>query len=528
MKRLTISQLIILTSTLFILFYNLAFFDNLTDVYPLGIKNLFHILSISIVCICVVNLILSLTCYRHTVKPVLIFLLLVSSMTSYFMDTYNVVIDSSMIDNILATDTAESIDLINIRLILYVIILGIIPSALVYRLNIIQLSPKNELISKFKIIALSISVSFILISSSSAFYTSFFREHKPLRYYSNPSYYIYSLANYFNDRSDAGNQEIKPIAEDAKIPESDIERELVILVVGETARADHFSLNGYPRETNPELRAHDVFSFSNVWACGTSTATSVPCMFSIQGRADYSKEESNSTENVLDILNRSGVNVKWIDNNSSSKGVALRIPHESYRKSDKNPVCDIECRDEGMLSDLQEYIDSHPQGDIFIVLHQMGNHGPAYYKRYPKEFETFRPTCKTNHLDDCSDEEIANAYDNAILYTDYFLSKTIALLKTNDDEFEAALFYISDHGESLGEKGHYLHGLPYFFAPDSQKRVPMVMWFGKNFDREEADLDNLSTKLDQKFSHDNIFHTILGLMEITTSVYRQEMDIIDR
>ena len=318
---------------------------------------------------------------------------------------------------------------------------------------------------------------------------------------------------------------VRQIGLDAKIPASDEDRELIIFVVGETVRTDHFSLNGYERQTNPYLEKQDVISFRNFSACGTSTAVSVPCMFSMYDRSNYSKGKADTTENVLDVLQWAGVNVIWLDNNSSSKGVATRVPNESYKGTDKNQVCDIECRDVGMLENLQAYIDEHPRGDIFIVLHQMGNHGPAYFKRYPKEFEKFIPTCQTNQLEDCTQEEIINAYDNAILYTDYFLSKTIELLISNANEFESALFYVSDHGESLGENNLYLHGLPYLFAPDTQTKVPVIMWFRGEI-QDEVNFSSLKENINNKYSHDNVFHTILGLMEVQTTFYDKDMDLI--
>ena len=287
-------------------------------------------------------------------------------------------------------------------------------------------------------------------------------------------------------------------------------------------------MNGYDKKTNPYLEQENVISFDNMWACGTSTAYSVPCMFSIYGRSDFSKSKAQSTENILDILQRVGVNVIWLDNNSDSKGVADRIPYQSFKSSKNNPVCDIECRDEGMLTNLQTYIDSHLTGDIFIVLHQMGNHGPSYYKRYPKQFETFNPVCNSNQLEQCTQEEISNTYDNAIVYTDYFLSKAIQLLKGNASKFESALVYVSDHGESLGENNLYLHGLPYMIAPDTQIHVPIIMWFSDSFDKEDVNIEQLKKQKHQKLSHDNLFHTILGLMEIKSSVYDKKMDIVGR
>ncbi len=504
----------------------MTFYTNVIDIYPLNVKNSLFLLSLSVVLGGLTVFLLSLVCYKHTVKPVLITVLLLSASAAYFMDTYNVIIDETMIDNIISTDIGESLDLLSIRQILYLLLLGIVPSLLIYKSRIVYGSYKESVFSKVKLIALSVVVMVSAIIVFSDFYASFFREHKSLRYYANPVYYIYSAAKYSGRFVDSVALPFKLIAEDAKIKESDVDRELVVLVVGETARADHFSLNGYEKKTNPVLEKKDVVSFTNFWACGTSTAVSVPCMFSIYDQTDYDEAEANATENILDVLQRTGVNVLWLDNNSDSKGVAVRVPYESYKSSDKNKTCDVECRDVGMLAELQSYINDHPTGDIFIILHQMGNHGPAYYKRYPEEFRKFTPTCDTNQLEDCSAEEINNTYDNAILYTDYFLSKVIELLEMNDEGFEAAMIYMSDHGESLGENNLYLHGLPYMLAPDVQKKVPVIAWFGKNF-QHEINFELLDKKIHNEYSHDNLFHTLLGMMEVETSVYDQSMDLID-
>ena len=149
----------------------------------------------------------------------------------------------------------------------------------------------------------------------------------------------------------------------------------------------------------------------------------------------------------------------------------------------------------------------------------------AKAKAKPNHKSRFTPVCKTNDLGACSKEQIVNAYDNAILYTDFFLSKVIELLKQNDDEFETAMLYVSDHGESLGENGFYLHGLPYFLAPDAQKHVPFVMWFGRNFDPQS--LSSIQAKRIEQLSHDNIFSTLLGLFELQTAAYNPNMDVLD-
>ncbi len=527
MKQATSLKLIILTSLFFIVFGNFAFFSNTLKAYPPILENVPFLLSLAIFYLCATVIFFSLVCFRHTTKPILILVLITSSIAAYFMDSYNVILNSEMMDNVFNTNIAEASDLFSTKLVIYLVLLGIFPAFFIYRINIIRQGLKQTAIIRVSTILVAFCVAISGIFIFGDFYASYFRKHKHLRFYANPIYYIYSAIKYPFEITHNPNTPPKALGEDAKIPEADTDRELIILVVGESARADHFSLNGYIKNTNPLLEQEKLYSFTNTWACGTSTGVSVPCMFSIYNHDHYLNGKANAIENMLDVLQRAGVSVLWRDNNSDSKGVAERVTFENYKTANNNPICDTECRDEGMLHGLQTYIDQHPQGDIFIILHQMGNHGPAYYKRYPKEFERFSPACHTNQLENCSNEEINNAYDNAILYTDFFLSKAIALLKRNEDKFEAALFYISDHGESLGENNMYLHGLPYMLAPEAQTHVPMIMWFGDDFDKDEIDIPALKSKLNNKHTHDNIFHTILGLFELETTIYDEQLDILD-
>ncbi|MDY0051224.1 MAG: phosphoethanolamine--lipid A transferase [Aliarcobacter sp.] len=533
MKQFSQFKLIFLSTIFFTIFYNFSFFKNILNTYPMEGMNLIYISSIAILLISFLILLFTLFSSKYTTKPILIIILLVSSFTAYFMDTYHVVIDDSMIRNSMQTNLNESSDLFSLKLVIYVTLLGLLPAYIVYKTKIDYKSFKNELISKIKTIFLSLTVIVIILFSFSKFYTSFFREHKPLRYHVNPIYWIYSVGKYVNSTFNSGPIIVKPIGEDAKIEEETHgdkvhKTELIIMVVGEAARANRFSLNGYGKETNPLLKKEDIVNFPNMYSCGTSTAESVPCMFSIFDKADYDYKKGISTENVLDVLKHTkDINVLWRDNNSDSKGNALRVDFEDFRTSKTNTICeeDGECRDEGMLVGLDKYIQEHRGKDILIVLHQMGNHGPAYYKRYPKEFEKFTPVCKTNQLEECTQEEVSNAYDNAILYTDYFLSKVINFLKPYSNDYETAMVYMSDHGESLGENGLYLHGLPYFMAPDDQKHIASLMWFDGDI-KNEIDTDKLNTYKNHSFSQDNLFHTLLGLFEVETSVYKKDMDVL--
>jgi lipid A ethanolaminephosphotransferase len=300
---------------------------------------------------------------------------MLSSVGAYFMNSYHIVIDSDMIRNIVQTNLHESLDLFSLKLLIYVILLGIIPSYFVYRADIRYGSFKTESIQKLKVILLSFVVIIVMLFSFSKFYTSFFREHKPLRYYTNPTYWIYSIGHYIGKSFSSAEVTVKKIALDAEVTKDSKRAKLVIMVVGEAVRADHLSLNGYKRETTPLLKKERIINFSNMHSCGTSTAHSVPCMFSWFNRDEYSYKKGVGYENVLDVLHHTGkIAILWRDNNSNSKGVATRLSYEDYKSSQNNTICkEGECRDEGMLIGLDEYINRHKTKDILIVLHQMGN-----------------------------------------------------------------------------------------------------------------------------------------------------------
>ncbi|WP_296823707.1 phosphoethanolamine transferase [Sulfurovum sp.] len=526
MRSITTPLLIILTSIFIVLFDNVSFFKHVLETYPFTMKNVGFLLSLGIILYALIVILLTTVSSRYILKPVIIISLILASLIAYFMQSYNIVIDKTMIENTLQTDIHESMDLLSIKLIIYLILLGILPSWLVYKIPLQHRVFKTELWSKIKLILSHLILIVLLLFSFSKFYTSFFREHKDLRLYTNPVTAVYNLVSYTYDQVKDTNIPMKKIGQDAKqlkdTTQADRKRKIVIMVVGEAARSDHFSLNGYTKETNPLLKKEDIINFSQMYSCGTTTAVSVPCMFSMYGRDDYDSTKGNNTYNVLDVLSHAGIEVLWRDNNSDSKGVALRVPYENYKTPHLNTVCQSECRDVGMIKGLENVI-AKSNKDILIVLHQMGNHGPAYFKRYPDAFKKFTPTCETNQLETCTTEEINNAYDNALLYTDYFLTQVVDFLKKYDEKAQTAMIYIADHGESLGENGLYLHGLPYFIAPEHQKHVGAFMWFGKNF---PVDKEKLKTKSDHKYSQDNLFSTLLGLFNVQTKVYKKEMDIL--
>jgi lipid A ethanolaminephosphotransferase len=442
--------------------------------------------------------------------------LLIVSQSAYYMDKFGVVVDVSMLDNIMQTNVQEFAGLLTVSLVVRTVLLGVIPAWLVIKYFPKSVSGFAELLPRLRVLGILLLLLIVVIAPFSGGYASFIRQHKATRFYANPIYSTYSIVKYIDQQINIAKVvPLKHIAQDAKKLNSSGKPELMVMVVGETARADRFSLNGYHKETNPMLTKQGVISLTNVSSCGTSTSVSVPCMFSALGRKAYDKETALNQQNALDVLAAHGVEVLWRDNNSDSKGVATRLKVEDFRTPTLNPVCEGECRDTGMLTGLEQYIEARKDKDILIVFHQMGNHGPEYYKRYPKAFEKFKPVCTTGELKDCSQEEIDNSYDNAILYTDYFLSNVIDFLKKYDDDRATAMLYVSDHGESLGEHGIYLHSAPYMVAPKEQTHVPGIVWMGKNFDYKK---DQLLSHKDDALSQDDLFCTLLVTFKLDTKM----------
>lgn len=504
---------------------NQAFFAHVLTTYPPNRSSIAPLLALAIACLGVLVLLLAPFCVGRTTKPVLIAALLLSATAAHFMDHYGVVIDAAMLENVAQTHPAEAFELLGGHLLAYLTLLGILPAILIGWLRLAPAPIPRQLAARALLVLAATGAIGTAIWSQGAFFASLAREHKSLRQYVNPTFPLYSFGKFAKRRlTPAGSHALTAIGEDARVPQGDRDRELVVLVVGETVRADHLSLNGYSRQTNPELAKLGVISFTDVRSCGTATAISVPCMFSVEGEAAFDADRAGQEENLLDVLRHAGTHILWIDNNSDSKGVATRVEYRDYKDRRLNPYCDEECRDEGMLAGLQTYIDAQADGDILIVLHQQGNHGPAYYKRYPSSYERFRPTCRNIDLQSCTPDEVTNAYDNALLYTDHFLAQVIGLLARNDARFETALLYLSDHGESLGEHGIYLHGLPNSVAPDAQRHVPALLWLGAAMD--DIDRTKLLGQRANHYTHDNLFHTVLGLFEITSSIYRPELDIL--
>lgn len=448
---------------------------------------------------------------------------LVAAVSAYAVDNFGFVISADAFQTLVESNSNEMLDIFSLSLILQLTIMFIVPAVIIIKTKVIYPKPKTIVIHLL-LCMLIISMNFVFFSKE---YPSLIRNNRHLRYYINPIRAIYSLEKYLQNKfyafyATTPSKLIEIDLQPVKMSASG-KPKLVVLVVGESDRAMNHSLNGYSQNTNPLLTTrNDVYSFSKFYSCGTETLVSVPCMFSSFSRNEYTASKAYYTENILDLLQKANIEILWRDNDGGCKHVCDRVAIEDFNAAKIAPYCDSSgCYDEVLLHNLQLNIDKS-QNDKLIILNKLGNHGPAYFKRYPKQFAKFIPTCDTVEIQKCSKQEIVNTYNNIILYTDYFLDKIIQQLENNSAKYQTALIYVSDHGESLGENGIYLHAMPYWLAPIEQTHIPFFFWASKDFD---IDMQKVLKLQHQELSHDYIFHSLLGLFKVKSCTYNNKLDL---
>lgn len=476
---------------------------------------------------------LGLLAWPRVFKPAAAVLLLAAAAGAHFMGAYRIVIDTPMLINVVQTDVREATDLLSIRLLATLLLGGVLPAWWVWRTPVAWGPVWPRLGRNLVWLMVCVALVVAAVMASFAAWSSTMRNHKQLRYLINPLNTVYALGDLAAQPFKRDERTVLPLGRDAALgplAAASPKPALLLLVLGETARAANFGLNGYARNTTPELAAlPGLINWRQATSCGTSTAASVPCMFSHLGREAFGNRRNNH-ENLLDVAHHAGMAVLWVDNQAGCKGVCDRVASASTASLTDPQLChDGECWDEILLQGLQARIDALPaekrSKGVLLVMHQMGSHGPAYNKRSPPAFKRFVPECTTNVLQDCPREQVLNAYDNTIAYTDHVLAQAVAWLAARQAQYDTAMLYVSDHGESLGENNLYLHGLPYSIAPDVQKRVPWITWLSPGFAHSrQLDAACLKARADTPVSHDHYFHSVLGLLDVQTSVYQAGMD----
>lgn len=518
-------------SLIWLVFYNFGFWQQtIAAMWRPSLGSAAFLASIFALVLTLQSLLLLLMPTRWLMRMAASVLFVVASMSSWFTQAYGAIMNKDMLRNVLETDTAEVKGLLNPDLLAYVLILGLIPAVLVWKIRLPETSWGTQLRQRLLASFAALAVAIIGLFGCSADYAVFLRQHKPIRFTLSPGAPVSSAVELLA-RSSKGSENRtleNPAGASSHVAPLRAKPFVLFVVIGETARAANFQLGGYHRPTNPALSSIDnLVYFSNATACGTSTAVSVPCMFSHLGREQFDVDDAGWYTNLLDALADAAIDVEWRENNAGCKGVCKRIKTITYVARRDPVLCpNSYCYDEILLDGLEDRL-RNVTHDTLIVFHQIGSHGPAYAERYPPQFEIFKPACRDHELQHCTSQEVVNAYDNTIAYTDYLLSRQIELLERFSSEVDGALIYASDHGESLGEQGVYLHGLPYAFAPDVQKEIPMLMWTTTGYaHRTGLDIGCLRSRASRAISHDTLYHTILGAAELRNVAYSSSLDLI--
>jgi lipid A ethanolaminephosphotransferase len=436
-----------------------------------------------------------------------------------------------MVANVFETDYREATELIVKPLFFSILLFGILPSLLICILDIHYPTLKNQAVQNTVTVLISLSAAVLIALPHYASHSSFVRSNNiALRGSILPSSYIQATFSYAKKQwNSADKHQIRISLDDTPTKNERWENYkkplALVVIVGETARADAFSLqqNG----TDSRLKQANLIYFSNFSSCGTSTVVSVPCMFMPVNKSEYSRNLQYKYENILDLSVKSGFNTTWFDNLNGCKGLCQAIGEIHPKASDNSKFYhDKQFYDEVLVENMASSI-SNTQGDQLRVLHQMGSHGPAYYKRIPQEFIKHKPACLTEDFSQCTQVAIKNTYSDTVAYTEYVISKAISELEKLNETHDTALIYVSDHGESTGEMGLYLHGIPWMLAPEEQTHIPALMWFSESYIlSRHLNIDCLSASKDELYSHDNISHTILSMLDIQTSVYQESLDLL--
>ena len=501
---------------------------------------------------------------RWTFRPGLAVVLLLSAAAAFFIGDYGAVIDRHALASVYATDAREAGEWLSLRMLLFIAGFGALPAAMLWWVRIDWRSVPRELWSRIKLGALAFVLLAVAAGMAGKDVASLLRNRMELRHIANPFALLAANLSYLDHARDADRPFMR-IATDARrgatlAPSS--RPVVLVLAIGESMRAASLDLNGYTRDTDVDLHPLPIVNFGHVSSCGTNTATSLPCMFSELGRDAYDDAEAKHRENLLDVLERAGYDVLWIDNNTGSKGLAARAKEMSAAEGATPASCNADGCHDGVLVDRLRSVLPTIHRDTVIVVHLLGSHGPAYHARYPAAFSVFQPECRTNELQRCSDAQLRNTYDNTVLYTSHVLAGIASLLgetrtlidrlppqalrclalrghagdascpplpapaPTADPGIDAAMLFVSDHGESLGEKGLYLHGAPYAIAPDEQTHVPMLLWTSSGFAaRRRLDLDCVRRVADRPLSHDHFFHSVLALADVRTRTQKPALDL---
>lgn len=460
---------------------------------------------------------------RLIFKGLMILLTLLGATSLVVWLYYGIAMTPDMVRNFLATDFHEASGYWSWSLALNFILITLPGLLLINRLRSSR-RPESKL-KRLGICVVTLLCGVFVLFIQLQPFSALMRGDKSLRYLFAPVNIVYSTSStLLRDQNPEKAQKVIVDASPKAIFTSD-KPTLFVVLIGETARSANWQLANYEKATNPELSKLNIVNIPKVQACGTSTDVSLPCMLSRVGRRDYDRKRILTEESLPSLLKRAGFSVTWVDNQSGCKGTCDGV---RVTKPTPDPLyCHAgTCMDGVFNRSIDEAFNAlKTQNHTVLFLHMMGSHGPAYYKRSTESEKVFGKECTDPTFKSCSKESIRAAYDSSIRYTDRVVAELIRKLQNRTD-INTALIYLSDHGESLGENGLYLHGAPYYIAPDEQKIVPMVMWFSEPFKKNYTiDTRVIEENSHKPVTHDHLYHTILGLLNVRSSTYDFQWDL---
>ena len=453
---------------------------------------------------------LMLFSWKYVLKPAFVLLLLTGSLATYAAWSYGTIFDSGMITNVVETNPAEAGSYISLKSVATFLFLGLMPALILLRVKVYYPKIIRSNLERIGAIVGTLALAALTIIPYYQQYSFVGRNNHSLSKEILPTSYVWYSFRHVKDKYFTEPLEYVRLGGDSVKTSTSDKPKLMFLVIGETARAQNFERNGYHRPTNRFTNMEPTITY-NISSCGTYTAYSLV------------------RDGILQVLKKGGVKVTWVENDGGCKGVCKGIDTiEIDPKKDNKRYCNgATCYDEVLLS-YADKLSENVTEDSLVVFHIIGSHGPRYYERYPEKFRKYVPDCNRPDVENCSTEEVVNAYDNTIAYTDYVLYQLIEILERKMETNDTMLLYVSDHGESLGEGNLYLHAAPYAFAPEYQTRVPMQLWFPTTSANDmQVDLRCMA-KLAQnaELSHDNLFHTLMGMFQVRSHEYDPSHDLL--
>ena len=458
-----------------------------------------------------------------------IIVLFFGNILAYFKVFFGIDFNESVLESTLNTNYEEASTFIHYEIIGWMIAFWLIPALIFIRKsNLLKINFK----SKIKITFLSSLLGAMI------FYTPllFLRSTNPIVFLQHmaaihlyPASFVNTFKTYYKHNKFRSNAEKINVFADYKFKFLN-KGVKVVLVLGESARGDRFTINGYERETTPNLsKIPNLVSFTDAYSLGTYTITGLKSIFRLR------PFENENT--FISIFNNLGFETSWISMQSFVNDVNT-IASESQKLITKEMVVqnsNYDVKDENLISYLQQTLNDNKSKNQLIILHTQGSHR-TYDDRYSENFKKYTPTCsainernvwkRIFHRQSCySLIEANNSYDNSILYTDYVLSKFINELKP----YKAMFIYISDHGESLGENGTYLHSHKYETAPKEQIHIPYILWFSEKLLQQNPNVkQNLkiaSNNMHKKVDQSTVIHSILDCIGVKSEMINKRKSV---